>query len=198
MFRDFQAISGPQSIILRKRAKSHARKEQGTNDDAGKGAAMARLTERAFENAVVRLRDGQGALGQSALDALHEQREELANQMLARLAGSDAVLCHVGAQLRALPAAYDLLRVRHDGGGDEVPRAGRRVRPAARPQPHRVHQDAPEEHRQPGEEARPQGLPHDAWTPSSRTSSMWPACASCAPSPRTSSPWPRRCWPRMT
>ena len=50
---------------------------------------MARLTERAFENAVVRLRDGQGALGQSALDALHEQREELANQMLARLAGSD-------------------------------------------------------------------------------------------------------------
>ena len=50
---------------------------------------MARLTERAFENAVVRLRDGQGALGQSALDVLHEQREELANQMLARLAGSD-------------------------------------------------------------------------------------------------------------
>ena len=41
---------------------------------------MARLTERAFENAVVRLRDGQGALGQSALDALHEQREELAAQ----------------------------------------------------------------------------------------------------------------------
>ena len=50
---------------------------------------MARLTERAFENAVVRLRDGQGALGQSALDVLHNQREELANQMLARLAGSD-------------------------------------------------------------------------------------------------------------
>lgn len=50
---------------------------------------MARLTERAFENAVVRLRDGQGALGQSALGVLHEQREELANQMLARLAGSD-------------------------------------------------------------------------------------------------------------
>ena len=50
---------------------------------------MARLTERAFENAVVRLRDGQGALGQSALDVLHEQRGELANQMLARLAGSD-------------------------------------------------------------------------------------------------------------
>ena len=54
-----------------------------------KEAVMARLTERAFENAVVRLRDGQGALGQSALDVLHEQREELANQMLARLAGSD-------------------------------------------------------------------------------------------------------------
>ena len=79
---------------------------------------MARLTERAFENAVVRLRDGQGALGQSALDVLHNQREELANQMLARLAGSDEF-------------AAMLERVRHDGGGDEGPRAGCRVRAAA-------------------------------------------------------------------
>ena len=39
---------------------------------------MAKLTDRAFDHAVVRLRDGQ-----SALDAL------LASQMLARLAGSD-------------------------------------------------------------------------------------------------------------
>ena len=45
---------------------------------------MAKLTDRAFDHAVVRLRDGQ-----SALDALHEHREELASQMLARLAGSD-------------------------------------------------------------------------------------------------------------
>lgn len=49
-----------------------------------KETAMAKLTDRAFDHAVVRLRDGQ-----SALDALHEHREELASQMLARLAGSD-------------------------------------------------------------------------------------------------------------
>ena len=71
---------------------------------------MARLTERAFENAVVRLRDGQGALGQSALDALHEQREELANQMLARLAGSDefsAMLERNFAPYRRLMTYYE-------------------------------------------------------------------------------------------
>ena len=64
---------------------------------------MARLTERAFENAVVRLRDGQGALGQSALDVLHEQREELANQMLARLAGSDEFAMPNVADAGAIP-----------------------------------------------------------------------------------------------
>lgn len=71
---------------------------------------MARLTERAFENAVVRLRDGQGALGQSALDALHGQREELANQMLARLAGSDefsAMLERNFAPYRRLMTYYE-------------------------------------------------------------------------------------------
>ena len=71
---------------------------------------MARLTERAFENAVVRLRDGQGALGQSALDVLHEQREELANQMLARLAGSDefaAMLERNFAPYRRLMTYYE-------------------------------------------------------------------------------------------
>ena len=64
---------------------------------------MAKLTDRAFDHAVVRLRDGQ-----SALDALHEHREELASQMLARLAGSEA-------KIIALSATHDLLRVRHDG-----------------------------------------------------------------------------------
>ena len=71
---------------------------------------MARLTERAFENAVVRLRDGQSALGQSALDVLHEQREELANQMLARLAGSDefaAMLERNFAPYRRLMTYYE-------------------------------------------------------------------------------------------
>ena len=71
---------------------------------------MARLTERAFENAVVRLRDGQGALGQSALDVLHNQREELANQMLARLAGSDefaAMLERNFAPYRRLMTYYE-------------------------------------------------------------------------------------------
>jgi len=71
---------------------------------------MARLTERAFENAVVRLRDGQGALGQSALDVLHNQREELANQMLARLAGSDefAAMMEVETKFRVLDAEFGL------------------------------------------------------------------------------------------
>lgn len=70
-----------------------------------KGTAMAKLTDRALEHAVVRMRDGQ-----SALDALHEQREELANQMLARLAGSDefaAMLERNFAPYRRLMTYYE-------------------------------------------------------------------------------------------
>ena len=110
MFRDFQAISGSIRIIFRKGEKCFSTQTQKRNDEARKEVAMARLTERAFENAVVRLRDGQGALGQSALDVLHEQREELANQMLARLAGSDefaAMLERNFAPYRRLMTYYE-------------------------------------------------------------------------------------------
>ena len=58
MFRDFQAISGSIRIIFRKGEKCFSTQTQKRNDEARKEVAMARLTERAFENAVVRLRDG--------------------------------------------------------------------------------------------------------------------------------------------
>ena len=66
---------------------------------------MAKRAERVFNHAVVRLREGQ-----SALDALHEQREELASQMLARLAGSDefsAMLERNFAPYRRLMTYYE-------------------------------------------------------------------------------------------
>lgn len=66
---------------------------------------MAKRTKQAFDHAVVRLRDGQ-----NTLDALHEHREELANQMLARLAGSDefaAMLERNFAPYRRLMTYYE-------------------------------------------------------------------------------------------
>lgn len=66
---------------------------------------MVKRAERVFNHAVVRLREGQ-----SALDTLHEHREELANQMLARLAGSDefsAMLERNFAPYRRLMTYYE-------------------------------------------------------------------------------------------
>ncbi|MFR0868936.1 MAG: hypothetical protein ACLSGS_07955 [Adlercreutzia sp.] len=149
---------------------------------------MARLTERAFENAVVRLRDGQGALGK-ALD-VGRNRAELANQMLA--AGGQR-------RVRAMPSAASApsgIMTYHECAMMEVEMKFRALMPSSGCSMIAaiIHQVAPEKHRQSGE-ARPQRFPR-AGGLKDRTSTMWPARVVCT-FPKDVL-WPSRCFPRMT
>ena len=158
---------------------------------------MARLTERAFENAVVRLRDGQGALGQSALDALHEQREELANQMLARLAGSD----EFSAMLERNFAPYRRLMTYYECAMMEV-ETKFRVLDAEFGLQHDRNPIESIKSRLKSTDSLAKKLVRKGFPVSVdsivRTYTTWRACAWCARFPRICSPWLNRCCPKTT